>query len=65
MTDDPDTLRLYAEIFAKPRREDPRTRLLDPASPLCLAAAVALRERADRIERERRGPDAPAIDVGQ
>lgn len=64
VTNDPATLRLYADVFAKPRR-DPVNGVLHLASEFCVAAALALRERANRIEAERRVPDAPPIDVGQ
>lgn len=49
MSDDPATLRLYAEIFEKPRRDHRGGPIRSP-SEFCLAAAVALRERADRLE---------------
>lgn len=51
MTNDPATLRLYASVFEKPRRSE-RGGALYPPTEFCLAAAVALRERAARLERE-------------
>lgn len=62
VTDDPTLLRLYARVFDKPRRHVVGGPIYSP-SEFCRAAAVALRERADRIESQRRGPDAPPIDL--
>ena len=45
----PETLRLYADIFAMPRRVDRSSELIPPSEP-CLAAARALRYMADQIE---------------
>ena len=47
----PETLRLYADIFLKPRRDNPRGLLL-PLLEIDLAAAEALRFMADELERK-------------
>ena len=49
MSDNPETLRLYASIFMKGRREHVGGLLKDP-SEIDKAAAKALIERAERIE---------------
>lgn len=51
VTNDPATLRLYASVFEKPRRER-KGGALYPPTEFCLAAAVALRERAAILEKE-------------
>jgi hypothetical protein len=50
------TLRTYAEIFRKPRR-DPATGALRPPTEICLAAAEALEFQADEQENAVRAPD--------
>jgi hypothetical protein len=47
----PETLRLYADIFLKPRRDNPRSPLL-PVPDVDLAAAEALRFMADKLEND-------------
>lgn len=50
MSDNPETLRLYASIFEKGRRANKGGVLYEP-SEIEKAAAKALRERADALEK--------------
>jgi hypothetical protein len=58
----PETLRLYADIFLKPRRDNPRSPLLPPLD-VDLVVAEALRFMADELERTQGSAAGPGSAV--